>query len=530
MIRESYKEASLARVNDKIRTFDLVMLNSMLNCGDYAIRDPKVKMEKRDKFQGVKTIAGNLLICNARMIDGTEGPIREGVSILIHKGQIEKIGENISAEGTPLLNVNGAYVLPGLIDSHVHLMWGPGAVLQNSEVTTEQNWKNGWGKYYALYLKAYLACGVTTILDAGSPSYVVRAIRDYLSENNPGPRYLALGPFIAPLGGYGAQMKHTVATPPEVKERLNDIKVLHTHGIKTSVEKGWHPLGIKYVRHSPEILKAIKQEADRRNLPIYVHASCEEDQTTALKLGVHALTHTLIARREKISDEFIKLMKHRGTYQMSTLSTMDAELTYYDTGRLDDPLLALTSPNVELSTAKDIKKRRLVFSMSLIYALPWPFEMCGRLVKFYQRFPRLSIALLFWPLKLFNGKKIQKKSIENSKNAIFRLHNAGVPIVMGSDSTYSPTAIYAFHGITSLREIELLGETGLPPQEAIKAATLTSAQMLGLDHEIGTIEVGKRADLAIVRENPLESLRALRTIQWTVKDGVARTPKEWMNE
>ncbi len=89
-------------------------------------------------------------------------------------------------------------------------------------------------------VRVYLACGVTTILDAGSPSYVVRAIRDYLSENNPGPRYLALGPFIAPLDGYGTRMKHTVATPNEVEERLNAIQVLHTHGIKTSIEKGWH--------------------------------------------------------------------------------------------------------------------------------------------------------------------------------------------------------------------------------------------------------------------------------------------------
>ncbi|NTW88125.1 MAG: amidohydrolase family protein [Desulfobulbaceae bacterium] len=487
-------------------------------------------MEKPDEFQGTKAQAGNLLICNARVIDGTEGSIREGVSILIREGQIEKIDENISADGIPLLNVNGAYVLPGLIDSHVHLMWGPGVLIQNSEVTTEQNWKNGWGKYSSLYLKAYLACGVTTVLDAGSPSYVVRAIRNYLSENNPGPRYLALGPFIAPPGGYGTRMEHTVSTPQKVEERLNGIQALHTHGIKTSIEKGWCPGGIKYVRHSPEILTAIKRAADRRNLPIYVHASCEEDQTTALKLGVHALAHTLIARQEEISDEFIELMKDIGTYQISTLSTMDAELTYYDTERLEDPLLVLTSPDVELSTAKDIQKRRLVFSMSFIYGLPWPFEMCGRLVKFFQRFPRLSIALFFGLLKLFHGKRIQQRSLENSKNAIFRLYNAGVPIVMGSDSVYSPSAIYAFHGITSLREIELLGEAGLPPQEAIKAATLTPAKMLGLANEIGTIGVGKRADLAIVRQNPLENLRALRTIQWTVKDGIALTPKEWMNQ
>lgn len=487
-------------------------------------------MEKPDGFEGTKNRSGNLLICNARVIDGTGGSIREGVSILIRDGQIQQIDENIRADGTPLLNVNGAYVLPGLIDSHVHLMWGPGVVLQNSEIPTEQNWENGWGKYSSLYLKAYLACGVTTILDAGSPSYVVRAIRDYLARNNPGPRYLALGPFIAPPGGYGTRMEHTVSTPHEVEERLNSIQVLHTHGIKTSIEKGWHPTGRNYLRHSLEVLTAIKREADRRNLPIYAHASCEEDQTTALKLGVHALTHTLIARQEKISDEFIALMKHVGTYQMSTLSTMDAELTYYDTERLDDPLLVLTSPDVELSTARDTQNRRLVFSMSFIYGLPWPFEMCGRLVKFFQRFPRLSIALFFWLLKLFHGKSIQKRALDNSKNAIFRLYSAGVPIVMGSDSVYSPSAIYAFHGITSLREIELLGEAGLPPQDAIKAATLTSAQMLGLADEIGTVAVGKRADLVIVQENPFENLRALRTIQWTVKDGIARTPKEWMNQ
>ena len=87
-----------------------------------------------------------------------------------------------------------------------------------------------------------------------------------------------------------------------------------------------------------------------------------------------------------------------------------------------------------------------------------------------------------------------------------------------------------FHGPTSLREIELLGLAGLSPMEAIQAATSVPATMLGLSDDIGTVEVGKQADLLIVRDDPLGDLRALRTIQWTVKGGVAKSPKEWLEE
>jgi imidazolonepropionase-like amidohydrolase len=53
--------------------------------------------------------------------------------------------------------------------------------------------------------------------------------------------------------------------------------------------------------------------------------------------------------------------------------------------------------------------------------------------------------------------------------------------------------------------------------------------MLGLEREIGTVEVGRRADLVIVGHDPWRSLRALRKVRWTVKDGVARTPREWLH-
>lgn len=74
----------------------------------------------------------------------------------------------------------------------------------------------------------------------------------------------------------------------------------------------------------------------------------------------------------------------------------------------------------------------------------------------------------------------------------------------------------------------LLLAAGLSPAEALAAATRIPARMLGLEREIGTVEVGKRADLVIVRGDPLADLRALRAVRWTVRDGVARTPAQWM--
>ena len=91
-----------------------------------------------------------------------------------------------------------------------------------------------------------------------------------------------------------------------------------------------------------------------------------------------------------------------------------------------------------------------------------------------------------------------------------------------------PDAIFHFHGPQTLREIELLGEAGIPPMDAIQAATRVPAEMLGLGAEVGTVAVGKRADLVVVAGDPLAGLGALRSIRWSVRDGVAHTPEEWM--
>ncbi len=109
------------------------------------------------------------------------------------------------------------------------------------------------------------------------------------------------------------------------------------------------------------------------------------------------------------------------------------------------------------------------------------------------------------------------------------LKEAGVTLVMGSDSGNWPLFPYYFHGPTTWRELRMLAESGLSPLEVLSAATVNPAKMLGLADRIGTVEVGKIADLVVVRDDPLIDMeQAMRSLQYTIRAGVARTPDAWM--
>jgi imidazolonepropionase-like amidohydrolase len=69
------------------------------------------------------------------------------------------------------------------------------------------------------------------------------------------------------------------------------------------------------------------------------------------------------------------------------------------------------------------------------------------------------------------------------------------------------------------REIELYVQAGFTPMEAIQAATIVPARVMGFDKELGTVEPGKRADLAILDGNPLESIHNIRTVEYVISGG-----------
>jgi imidazolonepropionase-like amidohydrolase len=104
-----------------------------------------------------------------------------------------------------------------------------------------------------------------------------------------------------------------------------------------------------------------------------------------------------------------------------------------------------------------------------------------------------------------------RSRLERGLRVVKALHDAGVPIVAGTDEGVPGHSVY--------REIELYVEAGFTPLEALQAATIVPARAMKLDAELGTIEKGKRADLAILDANPLDAIRNVRTVRWTISDG-----------
>ncbi len=456
----------------------------------------------------------DLLIINARLIDGTGALPQNNRSILIRQGKIAEIGEMQAAEGARVLDVAGATVMPGIIDAHVHLQSVPGSVYRKD---SDQDLK----EQRRHHLKAYLACGVTTVLDNLIAAPMLKELQDYLDAGGAGPRIYALAPAFYPPDGY---LDHGMLTPywgPHFQPAANegDIEALFEEfqdlknivGVKVLLEPGFGATPVWPI-HSPEIRKAIVRQAGKRGLPIYAHAYNNKMQAIALEMGVYNLAHAGFLKGSP-SKKFLQEMKRLGAYVTTTLaSTLEQMLVQFHPERLDDPLLKFAVPQRQLDSARDPEAWKETNSIMFNTSAP-------------KWMPAMVMNLI---IKMMNMEKQINACLESSSKAIKLMHQEGIPVSLGTDTSNWPLFLCFFHGPSTIRELELLGRAGLAPLDVISSATRIPAEMMGLGDQLGTVEKGKLADMVVVKDDPLAGLTALKNLMFTIKGGQAHTPQEWL--
>lgn len=468
-------------------------------------------MESHEKPQAS---GPDLLIRNARLIDGTGAPPRPSSSILVENGVVRAVSQQTISAQAQTVDAEGQTIVPGLFDAHVHLQSVPGAIYrQDSDETLH--------RYRLHHLRAYVACGVTTVLDNAISADILKNIQEHLHGGGVGPNVFALAPAFYPRKGYldGGMLTPFWGPHWRPTDNAGDIRVLYEEyagipniiGSKVLMEEGFGPIKI-WPLFPKKTRTLIRQEADRRNMPLHIHAYTAKTQAIGLEMNVHCFAHSGFIAGSP-SRRFLHRMKESGSYLTTTLaSTFDQMLMQFDLGMLDDPLFELTVPPAQLQTARSEKAwAEFMFAFSRNTGPKWIPERFTRFI-----------------LKRMNLEKEIRKPFANAKKAIKVMHDYGIPISLGSDTANWPLFLNFFHGPSTIRELELLGELGMTPMEAIESATRIPAEMMGVSDRLGTIEKGKSADMVCVGQDPLAGLSALRKPSWVMKRGEMRTPSQWM--
>ena len=403
--------------------------------------------------------AEKIALVGGTLIDGTgHEPIPDSV-VVIEKGRIVDAGPKSRVKipgGAQKIDARGKTILPGLWDMHAHF----------EQVE--------WGPIY-------LAAGATTVRDCGNEFEFITAVRDaVVNGRGLGPRLLLAG--IVDGTGPLALGVARVDTPEEARvwtdkyhdagfQQMKIYSSVKLEEVKDVAEEA-HRLGMTVTGHVPEGLNAyqvIEAGQDQINHISYI----ADIMTPPLPEGASRLDRANAA----------------ANIDLKSPEAQKAIAFLVQHGTVVDPTVAL----FEFFTASSAK-------------LPASIEPGVTHVA-----PELQ-AILAEAGPPTAHTELQEKIVQKDLAIIGALHHAGVPIVAGTDQTVPGYSLY--------REIELYAQAGFTPMEAIQAATIVPARVMGLDKELGTVEAGKRADVIILDANPLESIHNIRKVEFVITNGV----------
>jgi imidazolonepropionase-like amidohydrolase len=403
--------------------------------------------------------AETLALVGATLIDGTGQPAVADAAVVINKGRIVACGPRTQVKipkDATVIDEQGKTILPGLWDMHAHF----------EQVE--------WGPIY-------LAAGVTTVRDVGNELEFITAVRDAVANGRGlGPRLLMAG--VVDGSGPLALGVQRVDTPEQAREWVDRYH-----------QAGFRQMKI-YSSVKLEEVKAVADEAHRLGMTVTGHVPEGLNAYQVIEAGQDQINHigyvADIMRKPLPSDaKRLERMKAVAEIDLNSPEAQNAIAFLSKHHTVIDPTVAL-SEFFTATTAKPVAS----FEPGVAKVAP---ELAQQLTDAGPPSERSELV-----------EKIFQKDLE----IIGALHRAGVTIVAGTDQTVPG---YSLH-----REIELYVQAGFTPMEAIQAATIVPARVMGIDKEVGTIEKGKRADLIVLNGNPLDDIRNTRNVEYVITNGV----------
>jgi imidazolonepropionase-like amidohydrolase len=418
-------------------------------------------------------------------------------TVLIEGNRIRQVGPSKDVEvpeGATVIEAQGHWVIPGLIDAHVHffqsgnLYTRPDAVDLRKWRPYDQEVARNKARLPETF-KVWLASGVTGVLDIGGPfwNFDVRAAA---RASPAAPRVAVAGPLISMID----RPELDLGDPPIIR---TDSPEAARKLVQRELERNPDYIKVWFI-HRPgddlakqaKIVKAAADAAHAAGVPLAVHATELLVAKEALRAGADLLVHSVFD--EPIDEEFIGLMRERGALYCPTLFVMNGyRYAFADVWEATEEERRLADPQIlrSMDDLEEIPEEMLPQGIRALMKAGKPPEM-----------PAVAIANLrtVWA--------------------------ADIPVVMGTDAGNIGT----LHGPSVFREMAYLQQAGLTPLEVLRTATSHGARALRMEKELGDIEPGRLADLVILQADPLADVKNLATAHRVIKDGVVYDPEALM--
>jgi imidazolonepropionase-like amidohydrolase len=402
---------------------------------------------------------GAIALVGATLVDGTGQPAVPDAAVVINQGKVVAVGPRSKVQipkNATVIDATGKTILPGLWDMHAHF----------EQVE--------WGPIY-------LAAGATTVRDVGNELEFITAVRDAIRDGK------GLGPRIVMAGVVDGDGPAALGV-----ERVNNTDQAK-HWVDRYHQASFQQMKIYSSMKQPNVA-AVCVEAHQLGMTVTGHVPIGMDTYDAVNSGMDQINHVSFILHSMLDDSkemapgaggFKKRLEEYKGFEMNGPGTVKLVQFLKQHGTVVDPTLALME--LGSSTIADVE--------------PGVKKVAPELAEqFAGGGPPADIA------------PDLKRIFQLELQTVGALHRAGVPIVAGTDQ--------AVPGHSLHREIELYVQAGFTPMEAIQAATIVPARVMKLDKELGTVEVGKRADLIVLGGNPLESISNIRKVERVVTGGV----------